>query len=229
MAVSRYRVQGLTEQQTYAARAAQLLGTSVDQIKDHLQHWMGDALTAYGSPQFDGSGAITYAADLGAGGWKRHSTGTTNPTLAYISGSAKPLPRMDTGKGYIRRRVKWETAYDANDVALYGLQNEAANATVGVGFIGSLDTVNLILQYDGNIAGSHLDLIALDTAIHVVEVWYVGDGKLHVAVDGTEVGTGVTLASPMTSVLHTLDWCTNGATGASDRRMADDFVYVATV
>lgn len=229
MGSSNYPGPQLSEQETYAERAASLLGVPVSSLVVDMQHWAGGGYGTYGPPQTDFTATVTFAADLGGGGWKRHSTGATAPSLCYILGNTKPFARMDTGKGYLRRRVKFETAMDANDIAFYGLQNEAANASAGVGFIGALDPANLILQYDGNLAGSHLDLIPLDTAIHVIELWYLGDGKLHVAVDGVEIGSGVTLAAPMTSVLHTVDWCTNGATGAVDRRMADDYVFVATV
>lgn len=218
-----------SEQLQFIRRAATLLRVQPSDLQIEFEHWMGGGFDTYGPAQMDGSGTVVFAADLGGGGWKRHSTGTTNPTLTYITGNTKPLPRVDTSVGYVRRRVIFETAYDANDVAFFGLQNNTSNGTMGIGFIGSMDAVNVIFQYDGNLAGSHLDLFVLDTAIHVIEMWWLGDGIVHVAVDEVEIGSGVTPAAPITTVMHTFDLCTNGATGAVDRRMADDYIFLATV
>ena len=116
-------------------------------------------------------------------------------------------------------RVKFATAVDSQAVLAVGYMNSAASAfSVGIGIRGSTSTTQIIYGYDctSNFAGGTTgNLLAVDTAWHTVEIWWVGDGKVHFAIDGTESGTGYTPSSPDSGLGMFKTWSTNGTTAAN--------------
>lgn len=170
-----------------------------------------------------GSAAAGPAKDAGPGGILRQQTGASSGSTITTYGPTF-LPRTDTGKGYLRLRLKFETAIDANTYVAWEMANDANSYSMPIGQVGSLSTTNIIFRYA---SATKVDLNVTDTNWHEYVLWYVGDGKLHISVDGVEVGTGITGATHITTAAHDICELLNQGT-AANRSFLCDYVFQAT-
>jgi hypothetical protein len=175
-----------------------------------------------------GTGAGSFVVAGGAGGVHQLTTGAT---AASSISNVTDSPAIFTVSGapwYCAHRSKITTAVDAQAIVYGGLQNSAANKTLAAGFFGALSAANFVVQYDGNEAGSFVDLgVAVDTAFHIFEMWGVGDGKIHCAIDyGADKG-GAAMAAAPADYCYAIRMIKNGATAAARTVVGDWFAMVA--
>jgi hypothetical protein len=150
-----------------------------------------------------GSGAIaTNAVGTLGGGWWRLNTGATASSSAIIRSTSGLIGPPGTKKWWAAWRFAMNTAITAQTIAYAGLLNLAFNKTIGIGVFGAASTVNFQLQYDGNETGSFVSTgVAIDTSVHLVEMWGVGDGKVHARMDGgADLGATTMAAAPTDSM-----------------------------
>jgi hypothetical protein len=111
----------------------------------------------------------------------------------FLNGPA--VANANTKPWYCVFRKKLTTAFVAASKSYAGIfeANGGGNA-ITAGFHGTLHATNFVAQYDGAESGNIINLgVAADTAYHVFEIWGIGDGKLHAAIDfGPDLG-GVAL------------------------------------
>ena len=220
-----------SQEAQFRVRAMALLGLTAANMKASYRNW---AEISYSPPAANEKQAgfvftisVSAAADTALGmGQLRHQTGATANSLGITYGPGF-LPRVDTGKGYWRSRLKFDTGIDAQTLIGWFLYGTSGTTSIGIAQVGSLSTTKIVLQYDGNLGGTKLDLLTTDTAYHDYELWWLGDGKLHVAVDGVEVGTGVTPATPIAVTLKDFVYYSNGST-AANRSLTSSNWFAAT-
>lgn len=220
---------------TYINDACAKLGITPAQAQWFFKNWSniqtgsfasGDKVAGY-YMTFNGSAIYSLATDLGPGSILRLSTGATANSGLQCHGTAF-WPRLDTGKGYWRGRLKFETAIDAQSNIGWYLYDATGGAhSMGITVIGALSTANILFQYDGNVGGSSIPLIPVDTAWHEYEIWWKGDGLVHIAVDGNEIGVGVTPTQFTTLHMKTFLYIQNGTT-AADRRLDSKYEFGLT-
>lgn len=171
------------------------------------------------------SGNLAWPNDE-AGGVQEVVTGGTAASRGQNKTLSPFVRAGGTVSWYCAFRSKLTTGVTAQTKALCGLVNAAANATIAAGFFGALNASNFVAQYDGNEAGSSIDLgVAVDTAYHVFELWCLGDSKLHCAIDfGADKAAagGTTMASAPTDALNGIRAIQNG-TDAVGRTMRNDW------
>jgi len=165
-----------------------------------------------------GSGAIDRQLAGLKGGVVQYKTGATGSSVAEIYTDPSIISRQDTDKWYMAWRKAIITTPDANTRAAMYVRNIAGNKMPGIGVFGGSSTANFVMQHSGNVAGSgstYADMgVAIDTSMHVFELYSVGDGVIRGRIDGGAEVTS-TPASPPTDANHLMLDIRNGATAAN--------------
>jgi hypothetical protein len=192
--------------------------------------WQGasQAVAMGWSQQLVGTGAGATLLNDEGGGVHQLTTGATAASSATAFTNPPLVRNVSTTPFYFATRIKLTTAITAQTIAVSGLINAVLGTkTIAVGAVGALSAVNFVLQYDGLVpAGSFASFgVALDTNFHTFEVWAVGDGKLHFAIDfGSDLGPVTQAAAPTDSCSPTRQ-VLNG-TDAVTRTIRFDWVAV---
>jgi hypothetical protein len=193
------------------ARAISLIGGAIGDPKNVA--WVfDDFLECASSPTIplgwnfsqagSGAGDLRGVTDEG-GGVYQQTTGATAASFALAQTEAPAIRNAGTVPWYFAVRAKITTAVTPQTILWGGLVNtNAGTISIAAGFFGALHATNFVVQYDGNEAGSFVNLgVAADTAFHVFEMWSTGDGKLHCAIDfGPDLGNVTMSAAPATSM-----------------------------
>lgn len=214
----------------YLARGLALTGLP----NDPSMSWWFDDFTGIDSAQaapwtqFNaGSGARLTAVAGTAGGVVRISTGATGASISSASTTAGAVQSEATTKWYAAQRFRVITAIDAVTFAIAGLVNFANTKTLAVGVIGALNAVNFIAQYDGNFAGSSLNLgVPIDTAFHVFEMYCLGDSVIRARIDGGAEVSAVQSAAPTDSLFQNFQVRNQGT--AANRALEMDWFLSMT-
>jgi hypothetical protein len=208
--------QSLTTIATYLARSELLAGlapTDPFLFDDFTLESIATAAANWQTVVSAGS-INTSASALRGGAATLATTAAANAFAGLLSIGALTGPRK-TSKWYCAFRMAVTTAIDAQAQAACGLHDVAgAGQTTLVGVFGAGSIVNFCAQYDGNRAGSFLNLgVPIDTNFHVFEMYCKGDGVLRVIVDGgTEIT--VTPANVIAGASDLHPWVANGTTAA---------------
>lgn len=184
------------------------------------------------STTLTGSGTSTLAIGNVVGGWLLNATGATAASRSQVKTVGTVFGPPGTNRFYMAVRAAIPTAVDAQTLAEIGIFDVAANRTLGFCAAGSTSTTIYQLSYDstgtcgaggGTFASSG---VAISTATRIWEMWSVGDGKIHFAIDFTEVGTSpVTPASMPTNSVRPLVDVLNQTT-ASNREIDVDYMHL---
>lgn len=212
------------------SRAASLIGIgsdfkNVDFFMDDLDRCTGGVPVGWtASIAGTGAGAVNLTDE--GGGVHQATTGATAASHAYYVGGAPLIRAVGTVPWYHACRFKITTAVTAQSQLYCGLRDVTTTKTLAPGFWGALNAANFVVQYDGNEAGSIINLgVAVDTAYHVFEMWGLGDSKLHAAIDyGPDLG-GVTMSAAPANACELTRRVFNG-TDAVARTMRLDWVSV---
>jgi hypothetical protein len=173
-----------------------------------------------------GSGTTNSLTAARAGGWQRVSTGATGASTMEIFTRGTTLGPLALAKWYFATRFVFTTTPDANTVLLNCITNIASTKSIGLGFRGSLNAANFIVQYDGIYAGSSIDLgVPKDTAIHVIEAFGVGSTTLRACIDGGQIFSATMAAAPADNILGFDILAQNGGTLANQSEDVD-WVYM---
>jgi hypothetical protein len=169
-----------------------------------------------------GTGGSYAIAGVGAGGGLvRLGTGATAGSQAIYTNTTGAIPNVATTKWYIAWRFRIPTTPDAQTKVFVGLFNQATTKTISVGFFPALHAANFVLQYDGSITGTALNLgVPVDTAFHVAEMYGTGSTTLNVVFDGVAKAP-VVMASPPTDSVGPSWGVLNGTTPAAQQVDAD--------
>lgn len=173
-----------------------------------------------------GSGAATQLIVDEGGGVHQLATGATGASSAAADTLAPMIRRVDNQAWWMAFRMKVTTAIDAAAKVYCGVSDIPGGGTksIAIGVFGANSTVNFVLQYDGNEAGSFVSTgVAIDTSFHVFEVWTTGDGKLHMAVDfGADITpSGTAMVAATTNAVSLRRSAQNGATAAARTSRVD--------
>jgi hypothetical protein len=174
-------------------RALAKIGRSVGSVQNVA--WIfDDLLTNNSSPTIPGGWNVSFsgtgAGDMRGvtdegGGYYQQTTGATAASFALAQAESPCIRNAGTSPWYFATRSKLTTAVTAQTTAWGGLVNtNAGTISIAAGFFGALHATNFVVQYDGNEAGSFVNLgVAADTASHIIEMWSNGDAKLHCSFD----------------------------------------------
>lgn len=173
-----------------------------------------------------GTGTAAIRVAGGKGGLVRIAAGATNGGILNMFSNASLVAAISTDKWWFGVRQAVKTAITAQTVASSGLYDFSAK-TVHIGVFGTSvgggGTTSFTLQYDGDRAGTFVSTgVAIDTAMHVFEVYCKGDSKIYYRTDeGNEASVTPAAASALAQML----FCTvaNGSDNV-DRQMDLDFV-----
>jgi hypothetical protein len=180
----------------------------------------------WGGAGTGGAGSVSLVPAGSACGIARYSSGATASGFAVQQTFQGIISNVSTSKGYMATRFRLNTTPDANSTLMVGLINAAGNATIAPGFFGGLSSANFVVQHGGLITGSFINLgVAKDTAFHIFEVYFKGDGKLYARIDGgTEFNA--TLSSPPSDFMSALIEARNGGT-AANQSLDVDWLLIA--
>lgn len=160
------------------------------------------------------------------GGWRRFSTGASASSQSTLTSFGSCLQDITTTKWYAAFRFQLTTTPDAQSILLNCIRNTASNKTIGVGFSGALNANNFIVQYDGLITGSAIDLaVPKDTAVHVVEIYGTGSTTLRARIDGGSELTAA-MASAPTDGMFGFDINVRNGTTAANQSEDVDWCYM---
>lgn len=173
-----------------------------------------------------GTGALAAQVAASGGGLIRTTSGATAGATAALQSTVGLIANISTKKWWMAWRLTVSTAITAQTMAYVGLLNLAANKTVSMGVFGASSIVNFVLQYDGNETGSFVSTgVAIDTAAHIIEMWGLGDGKVHARIDGgTDLGATTMSSAPADSVYARS--CVRNGTDNVARQLDLDWVHV---
>ena len=214
---------GATTLSTYLARGQSLAGLSADSgwaFDDFTQEPPTVNPTGWlKSPA--GSGAISLQpAGLG-GGIVRLTSGVTANSIIELFGQSGVISNITTSRWYFASRFRIPTTPDAQSVLTAGVADFALTNGVTVGFIGSMDAVKFILQFDGLRNGTKVSFANnVDTAFHIFEMWGTGTTTVNAMIDGGGQISGVQAAAPADSIEQYLE-CRNGTTAANQNLDVD--------
>lgn len=170
-----------------------------------------------------GSGTISTTDFSGGGGVARLKSGSTGSSAQDINGLVGALANVSTKKGYFAARFACQTTVDSTTTIAAGVLNAANNKNISVGFWGALNSSNFVLQYDGSptAGGSVVDLtLAKDTAFHIVELWFLGDGSAYARIDNGATFSHAMSSAPTDYVKFWIT-CRNGTTAADQHNDVD--------
>jgi hypothetical protein len=225
-----------TAREFYRARALSFLGLSSGDstVFEHFEDFTMFA-TATAAPagwanvSAVGSGGINGGTAQRAGGWVRLTTGATAVSTVELFHRGTTIGAISTVKWYIATKFALTTTPDSQTVILNAITNTASNKSIGIGFRGSLNANNFIVQYDGIYTGTALDLaVAKDTAVHVVEAYGTGTTTLNARIDGGSAVTAVMASAPTDTMLGFDILLQNGTTAASQTEDID-WIYMLGV
>jgi hypothetical protein len=213
----------------YRARALAALG--LNPADPMVGEFFDDFITASaGSSIYNwtsgvaGSGTVNAQTAGTGGGHVTLQTGATGSSAQDLNGMVGAVANVSTGKGYAAARFSVATAVDNQAIGVIGWLNQVNNKSICVGFNGTLNAGNFVLQDDGFHSGVGTDLgLAFDTNKHIFEVFFRGDGKAYGQVDGLAVVSHTMAAAPADYVKHYLS-ARNGTT-ATNRSIIVDWYY----
>jgi hypothetical protein len=171
-----------------------------------------------------GTGVDIFSAinDEGSG-VSQQSTGATAAGQSTHQTRSPIFRAVGTAAGYFCYRLKVTSAITAQTKAYGGVINVAGNKTIAAGVFGANSTTNFVFQYDGVETGTFVSTgVAIDTAYHVYELWFTGDGKLHGAIDFGPDLINATMASAPTDTCTPLRTVANGTDNVA-RIMRTDY------
>jgi len=215
----------------YLQDASLLLGHPTEDLANEFSDWgqlvVIDGVPSSGWASLSSTGVVANSDPNvpRPGGQLYLTTSALAGAELNLYGRNNFLPRTDTGVGYAAFRVRFESPCPAAGTMWRGFYNYAFTRSINVGIVGAYDVNKIVLQYDG---ATRLDLIPVDTDWHVYKLWWLGDGVLHIAVDGVEIGLGVIPASPIQSDLQSFYENYNGPASAVAQTFAEDWRFVAT-
>jgi hypothetical protein len=214
------------------ARAEGFLGLSRSdplQFEFFEDFLVGAAGAAGAPPGWTQSGSVNVQTPARGGGWIRVATTASAGTTGEVDSFGCHVENISTKKWYFATRFVLNTTPDAASIIFVSLLNIAANKTIGVGFRGSRNANNFIVQYDGIWTGSSIDLgVAKDAAIHLVEVYAVGSTTLRARIDaGAELSA--VMASAPSDPIRGIDILSQNGVTAALQSIDTDFVYVRGV
>jgi hypothetical protein len=226
-----------TPREVYRARALSFLGLSSGDttVFEDFEDFVRSSGVAAAGPagwtaSLVASGSVNITTAARAGGWVRVATGATGVSTSELFCRGTTIGALATTKWYAAFRFALNTTPGANSVILCCVTNAASTKSIGVGFRGSLNANNFIVQYDGIYTGTALDLaIAKDTASHVIEVYgATGSTTLSARIDGGSALTATMASAPTDTGLGFDLIAQNGAT-AADQSMDVDWAYMMGV
>lgn len=167
-----------------------------------------------------GSGAVTIAAGNLVGGRLLLTTGGTASSQAVMTTTGPLFGRPDTNRFYFAARVTAENTSDAQTQLGVGVATVSFASSLLFGSCGGTSTTNWTFQRDGATAcsGTVVDTgIALAPGtLFLMEIWTVADGKVHAAINFTEIsGSPFTMAAPPTNSLRLYMAAVNGTTASN--------------
>jgi hypothetical protein len=217
---------GANAQGAALARASLVSGISPSLLTCFREDWGPTAAAGY-ADALVGSGAVaTSATTSDVGGILSQTTGATASSRARRHVPAFLFPRPDTGRFYLAVRVSVPTAVDAATIAEVGVFDNGGTNTIAAGICGSTSTTNYVVNYDGlggSCAGTRVSTgVLINAQQHEWEIWGVGDGKIHFALDLSEVvGSPFTMATPGTLSNRPMFDVQNGTTAAARTQNLD--------
>lgn len=167
-------------------------------------------------------GSASSASTLtNVGGVAVFSTGATaNSTLLITINGAVQLGPPTTSPFYYAHRMAVSTAIDANTQIGIGLHD----TTFGTGLLWGICGASSTIRYTFNrgvgafpCGGTVVITATTSTAntFHLFELWGLGDGSVHAAIDGTEIsGSPFNTGIPAANAMLRMDF-RNGATAAN--------------
>jgi hypothetical protein len=201
------------------ARAAFLTGISPTALTCWRDEYVYNP-TTLGINSNSGTGTVGTAVGDTVGGRLTVSSGATAASIGLHTSAATVFGRPDTNRFYVAVRSIVQTTIDAQTSIGVGASINALNNSWMLGVCGATSTVNYTFQYDGippcsgTVVNSGI-AVSVGTAV-LFEVWGVADGKLHAAIDGTELsGSPFTMASSPTNSMRTYITAKNGTTAAA--------------
>jgi hypothetical protein len=108
-------------------------------------------------------------------------------------------------------------------MAYTGYFSDDLTKSLLIGFLGNLSSANFIIQHSGFEAGTALSLgVAVDTGVHILEMWGNGSTTIYGRIDGGATVSAVQSAA-LVNAATVAGTCKNG-TDAVNRSLDVDFV-----
>jgi hypothetical protein len=191
----------------------------------HEDYLYGDVIASYTAGL---GGSATLSLDSSAvGGMLVMATGATTGSTARFITAGTMIGRPDTNRFYIGFRSTYTTAPNATTQFEHGVSNNIYGSTLGIGVCGVQSTTNYVVIYDSAATcnGTRVTTTtAVDGFAHYFETWTVADGKVHFAIDQTEIaGSPFTMATSPTVSLRAYAEINNLTTAANQATKLDYF------
>lgn len=213
----------------YRARALAFLGLNpldpmIGEDFDDFPRAASAAAVSAWQPNPSGTGAVLTQVPATSAGIVRATTGATAASQQLITGTVGQVANVSTQKWYQAWRFRIPSTPDAQAKHLVGLFNFANNKTISVGFYGPLNATKFVLQYDGVLTGTVVDLgPAVDTAFHVAELYGIGSTTVRVRFDAAAEVPAVMAAAPADSCQPI--WGSLNGTTAAAQFIELDYFY----
>jgi hypothetical protein len=213
-------------------RAATLTGISTTTLTCFHDDFVYTVTAAGGSTIYSslasGSGIIG-PVTTAQGGQLLIGSGASANSFAILTSSPSTFGPPGTQRFYLATRMQIVTAIDAQAIAVAGLQDTGFGKSIMLGICGNSSTANYVLQYDANsdCTGTFLNtgVPFVTTTLTTFELWGRADGKIHAAINFTEIpGSPVTPVSMPISVMRLAIDVRNGTTVTS-RTASADYVH----
>lgn len=203
------------------ARAAALTGISASLITCAREDYVNGNQPPQNTVAIAGTGSATSSTGDFVGGRILVSTGASASSFVVLSSATTIFGRPDTNRFYYGFRASPESASDGQTNIGVGVAIVSFLRSILIGSCGATSTANWTLNRDGSTAcgGTVTDLgVALPSpgVFTVGEMWSQADGKIHIALNGTEVtGSPFTMAASPVNSMRTYTAAVNGTTAAN--------------